>query len=227
MLDGNLDQQLLLKLNELAGPYPRLFDIADSSLFRGFPIFFALVALWFADDFDKRRSRMLTGLFAVCVATVVSVWCQFHISVHIRPLVDATLHLQTVEIPGLKWDRLSSFPSDTATLFFGFAAVVLLENCLAGLFCFLWVAFMVAMARVAFGFHYPSDMIGALLLGPAFVFLFTRFRYPKILFERALFAFSNHMYVVHALYFIFLAEASNLFLSLQDIGKDLVKILHS
>lgn len=141
--------------------------------------------------------------------------------------MDATLHLHTVDIPGLKRDRSSSFPSDTATLFFGLAAVIFLENRLAGIFCFLWVAVVVAMARVAFGFHYPSDVIGALLLGPAFVLLFTRFRYPQILFERILFAFSNQMYLVHALFFVFLTEASNLFLSVQDAGKELVKMLHS
>ena len=39
--------------------------------------------------------------------------------------------------------------------------------------------------------------------------------------------FEGRMYVVHALLFIFLAEASNLFLSLEAIGKYLVQILHS
>lgn len=77
MLDGNLDQQLLLKLNALAGPHPLIFDIGDNSLIRGLPISFALVALWFTDDCEKRRGRMLAGLFAACVATVISVCASF------------------------------------------------------------------------------------------------------------------------------------------------------
>jgi len=227
MLGGNLDQDLLLKLNTLAGPHPQIFDIADNSLLRGFPIFFALVALWFSDGSEKRRARMLAGLLAVCIATILSVWCQFNIAVHTRPLLDPALHLKTVDIPWFKWDRLSSFPSDTATLFFGLATVVLLENRLAGLFCFLWAAVVITIPRVAFGFHYPSDLIGSLVLASACVFLLVRFTYPRAFLERALFACRDHMYVVHALLFVFLTEVSNLFQSVQEIGKDLIRILHS
>jgi undecaprenyl-diphosphatase len=39
--------------------------------------------------------------------------------------------------------------------------------------------------------------------------------------------FEGRMYVVHALLFVVLAEASNLFLSLQALGKELVRLLHS
>jgi membrane-associated phospholipid phosphatase len=59
---------------------------------------------------------------------------------------------------------MSSFPSDTATLFFGLAAVVFVEERLVGLFCFVWVALIIAIPRVIFGFHYASDVIGSLVL---------------------------------------------------------------
>jgi hypothetical protein len=39
--------------------------------------------------------------------------------------------------------------------------------------------------------------------------------------------FGSRMYFVHALLFVFLADAFNLFQSLQILGKDLVKVLHS
>lgn len=227
MLGGNLDQELLLKLNALVAPHPQIFDIADSPLVRGFPIFFALVAFWFADDSEKRRGRMLAGLFAVCIATVLSIWCQFNIAVHTRPLLDATLHLKIPDMPWYKFERTNSFPSDTATLFFGFVMVVFVENRLAGLLCLLWAVVVIAIPRVAFGFHYPSDIVGSLMLVSACVFLFVRFPYPRVLFERTLLAFRDHMYVVHALLFAFLAEASTLFQSVQEIGKDVVRMLHS
>ena len=85
---SKLDQELLLSLNSLIGSdYRYLFDITRNSLFRGAPIFFALVALWFSGDCIERRSRMLAGLLAVCVATILSVWSQFHFHVHVRPLL--------------------------------------------------------------------------------------------------------------------------------------------
>ncbi|GLH75915.1 hypothetical protein SSBR45G_08230 [Bradyrhizobium sp. SSBR45G] len=225
-MTGNLDQDLLLGLNAFAGTHTALYELATNSLFRGFPIFGSLVALWFLDDCAERRSRMLAGLFGVCLATVLSVWLQFHVSVHTRPLLDPALHLNSVAVPW-SWDRQSSFPSDTTTLFFGLATVVFLDNRLAGSLCFLWVTAVVALSRVAFGFHYPSDVVGSLILGAAFVVLFNRSPYPRVLIERTLVALRNRMYLVHAFLFVFLAEASNLFLSLEQLGKNLVRMVLS
>jgi membrane-associated phospholipid phosphatase len=226
MAGRNLDQEILLTLNTLAGDHTQLYELANNSLFRGFPIFVSLVALWFAGDCEKRRSRMLAGLLAVCLATVLSVWFQFHVAVHTRPFWDPALHLKTVEAVPRNWNRGSSFPSDTATLFFGLAAVIFIENRLIGLVCFIWTAIVIAMPRVVFGFHYPSDILGSLILGPACVVVFNKLPYPRRLFERALIALKGRMYIVHALLFVFLAETSNLFLSLEQIGKDLVRMLH-
>jgi undecaprenyl-diphosphatase len=226
MAIAGLDQQSLLTLNAFGGGNTDLWELANNSLFRGFPLFFSLTALWFSDGPRERRGRMLAGLSAVCLATIFSVWFQFHVDVHTRPILDPALHLKTV-IPPWTWDRASSFPSDTATLFFGLAAIVYVEERWVGLFCFVWAAVIIAIPRVIFGFHYATDIIGSLVLGSACVFIIARSPYPRRLFERALTWFEGRMYIVHALLFVFLAEASNLFLSLQALGKELVRLLHS
>jgi len=223
---ADLDRVILLTLNAFAGGNSHVWELANNSLFRGFPLFFSLAALWFCGRRVERRGRMLAGLLAVCLATIFSVWAQFHIDVHTRPILDSSLHLETV-VPPWTWDRTSSFPSDTATLFFGLAAVVFVEERLVGLFCFVWAAVIIAIPRVIFGFHYASDIVGSLVLGVAAVFIFARSPYPRKLFERALTYFEGRMYIVHALLFVFLTEASNLFLSLQALGKELVRLLHS
>jgi len=121
-----LDQQLLLTLNSLVGSDVTIWKIANNALFRGFPIFFSFVALWFVRDCNKRRSRMLSGLFAVCVATVLSVWLQHYLDTHTRPILDQALHLKVADpVWTTIWDRTDSFPSDTATLFFALATVIL------------------------------------------------------------------------------------------------------
>jgi membrane-associated phospholipid phosphatase len=221
-----LDAEVLHALNSLGGGNQDLWDLANNSLFRGFPVFFSIVALWFAGDQRERRGRMLAGLFAVCLATMLSVWSQFHAAVHVRPILDLAIPLDTI-IPRTPWDRTNSFPSDTATLFFSLAAVVFVEKRSIGLFCFAWVAAIVAIPRVIVGLHYPSDIIGAFVLGPAVVFVFTKFRYPRGLFEYMLTWFESRMYIVHALLFIFLAEAFDLFPSLQGLGKVLARLLHA
>jgi hypothetical protein len=72
MISGNTDIELLLTFNSLLGSNDlhnrRLWDFGNNSLFRGFLIFFSLLALWFSDDCIKRRSRMLAGLSATCLA---------------------------------------------------------------------------------------------------------------------------------------------------------------
>lgn len=222
----DLDKEVLLTLNSFGGGNKYLWELASNSLFRGFPLFFSVLALWFSSDQPERRGRMLAGLLAVCLATMLSVWSQFHTVVHTRPILDSALHLETV-ILQKPWDRTNSFPSDTATLFFSLAAVIFVEKRLVGLFCFLWVATIIAIPRVIVGLHYPSDIIGSLVLGSASVFIFANIPYPKRLFERALMWFEGRMYIVHALLFVFLAEASELFISLQALGKGLVRLLHS
>lgn len=223
MTIAGLDRAILLALNSLGGRNSDLWALANNSLFRGFPVFFSIPALWFSGGQQKRRARMLTGLLAVCLATIFSVWSQFHIAVHTRPVLDPELHLETF-IPSMTWDRTGSFPSDTATLFFGLAAVVFVEQRLLGLLCFVWVAVVIAIPRIIFGFHYASDIMGSFVLGPASVFLFNVSPYPRRLFERALMLFENCMHFVHAFLFVFLAEAADLFLSLQALGKQLVRL---
>ncbi|EAQ33737.1 phosphoesterase, PA-phosphatase related [Nitrobacter sp. Nb-311A] len=221
-----LDRGILLTLNAFGGGNGTLWDLASNSLFRGFPVFFSVVCLWFSSDQPERRGRMLAGLLGVCLATMLSVWSQFHVVVHIRPILDLAIPLDTV-FPRTPWDRTNSFPSDTATLFFSLAAVVFVEKRSVGLFCFVWAAMIVAVPRIMVGLHYPSDIIGAFILGPAIVFTLTTLPYPRRLFERVLSWFESRLYIVHALLFIFLADAFDLFPSLQALGKMFVRSLHS
>ena len=231
MISGNTDIQLLVFLNSFVGSNNLLYKLlwyttGGNALIRGFPIFFLLIALWFYGDCRKRRSRMLAGLLATCLATVLSVWSQHHLTPHIRPLLDPALHLN---IADPQWagtfDRQGSFPSDSATLYFSLCAIIFLENRLIGCFCFLWALVFVGVTRVVFGWHYPSDIVGSLVLGPGCVYLFNKIPYFATLFERALKLFESRMYIVHALLFVFLADAYNLFLGLQGSSQLLFTLL--
>jgi undecaprenyl-diphosphatase len=97
--------------------------------------------------------------------------------------------------------------------------VIFLENRLVGLFCPLWVAVIIAVPRVIFGWHYPSDIAGSLVLPLACVLLFNTVPYLRTLFERTLILFESRMYIVHAFVVIFLMETFEVFPSLQKLGK--------
>src|SRR5262245_52914393 len=143
MIIGDTDIELLLTFNSLLGSNElhnkRLWDFGNGSLFRGFLIFFSLLALWFSYVFIIRRSRMRAGLSVTCPWVLLSFWCQHCITPHIRPLLDPALHLNIADPEwATLFQRQGSFPSDTATLFFSLAAVIFLENRLVGCLCFLW-----------------------------------------------------------------------------------------
>jgi membrane-associated phospholipid phosphatase len=218
-----MDTKLLVAINSFflsteQKSYFMLF-MGNNPVPRGFPIFLSLVGLWFSAECNKRRSRMLIGLLATCFATVASVWLQRHFTPHIRPLLDPTIPLKVVGVPTTGWDRLGSFPSDTATLFFSLVAVIVIENRLLGLLCFIWALMTAGVARIALGIHFPSDILGALVLGPVAVCLFNSVPYFKTLVERALNLFQDRMYLVHSLLFLFLAEAYDLFVGFQGTLK--------
>jgi membrane-associated phospholipid phosphatase len=218
---GQIDRDFLLRLNSIIGDHEFFNKIVaffgNDALPRGFLTFFLLAALWFAPDFDKRRARIIAGLLATCVAIFLSLFLQ-HFNIHTRPFLDEALSIKLFD-PTVtqKWDRLSSFPSDTATLYFALDTIIFLEVSFLGAIAFLWSIITVGFVRVALGFHYPSDILGALLLGPGCVYLGSKSRQVGAQCERFLALFHSNEHILHALFLIFMAEAYILFESLQTI----------
>jgi undecaprenyl-diphosphatase len=191
-----------------------LFGLGNVQLARGFPIFFALVWLWFSGGTD-RRARMLSGMLGLCVALACSLWMQHHLAIHTRPFLDPALHLNLPNPEITKdWDRRNSFPSDTATLFFSLAAIIAIETPIVGFAAAVWVLVAVGLVRVALGYHYPSDILGAAVLGPALVLLFAS-RPARRLVARLPATLERYQPAFHALFFLFVAEAYGSFSSLE------------
>jgi undecaprenyl-diphosphatase len=226
---GWIDKEAVLLLNSFMGNNKLLDQIivglGDNPLVRGFPVFFPLVALWFYDGYQRRRGPILAGLFATCLAVFLSVWVQYHILIHTRPFLDQTLPIKLYDPRMVEdWDRLGSFPSDTATLYFSLITVIFLESPLVGGIALLWSLVTVGVLRIALGYHYPSDILGALVLGPGCVYLIAKNRYILMFFDRILNVFQSTEYILNGLFFIFLAEAYDLFPGLQGIVKGLILV---
>jgi undecaprenyl-diphosphatase len=217
-----IDRDSVLFLNSFVGEdklEDKLIDaIGQNAFVRGFPIFFSLVALWFLDNNQRRQARIAAGLFASFIAVVLSIAIQHRIYIHTRPFLDETLGLKLYD-PSIAehWDRLSSFPSDTGMLFFSLCTVIFVESPLIGGIAFLWSLVSVGAARVLVGFHYPSDILGSLVLGPGCVFLIGMNKYVVLGFERLINLFKTRPYILHGLFFLALAEAYSLFIGLRHI----------
>ena len=197
-----------------------IYTLIYDPLFRGLPVFFPLIVMWLRDDDSQKRARLLVGLIAACLMTGFSVWCQTHLRVHLRPLIDPSIPLKDfVPTAGAHdWGkRLYSFPSDTSMLFFSIATIVFLESRLWGTVAFVWALLTTGLVRVALGWHYPSDILGSLLLGPSCVLLLTRFTYLTQHLRKLLDFCQPRFYLVHACVFVFLADAYSLFPAGQGV----------
>ena len=106
------------------------------------------------------------------LATVISVALQFLFTPHIRPFMDPALPMNTnmVDLGDSGLHRLSSFPALTS-LYFAVCTIIFLENRKLGIACGIWAFLTVGVCRVALGYHYPSDILGALVLGPGLVLI--------------------------------------------------------
>lgn len=219
---ARLDLWLLLLLNSLVPHHPELvrlfFALTDNSLYRGIPVFAAIVALWFAGESSERRARMTLGLLATAVATVASVWLQYHYNLHLRPALDPALHLRGAESLNLSvWDRRSSFPSDTSTLFFAMSLVAWRERRSYGWICLVWSLFTAGVVRVAVGMHYPSDVLASFLLAFCCVYAIAKPVTLQRIVQRLIDRAAGRIEWVHVLLFGYLADAYSLFCGLQEV----------
>jgi membrane-associated phospholipid phosphatase len=177
-----MDLSVLYFLNKLAasggivGTLTGMF--AENPLLRGGPIFFCIFYLWFSTNDVNVRVRMMAGFLACILSVVISVFCQSHVPIHVRPVYDNRLPIANV----LKFsrdsaeNRIYSFPSDTATLYFALVTIVFLQNKKLGLLSFLWALLTVGACRVAAGLHYPSDILAGMIFGGALVLILSNIR---------------------------------------------------
>jgi membrane-associated phospholipid phosphatase len=211
-----LDKNLLLTLNSLT--YNRvwvevLLLFGNNALVRGGPVFFALVLVWFAKPEPEHQIKILSGLVATMLATITSVALQFFFTPHIRPFMDTALPINAAvaDLGDLGLHRLSSFPSDSASLYFAVCTIIFLENRKLGIACGVWAFLTAGVCRVALGYHYPSDILGALVLGPGLVVISSKIGFIQTFCAVQVCRFQISMPVRTALMFLFLGDAYNQF----------------
>jgi len=185
----------------------------------------------FSESTPRIKSQILLGLLGTFLAVVVSVWCQRHLHVHLRPVFDGSLDIKDVEgwaSHKNTWgQRLYSLPSDTATAYFAIGALVYQQRKLLGLLCFFWIFLTVGVGRVVLGLHYPSDILAGFFLGFSLVYLFTNLKAAQALLMRLMQRYdaSNRIYMTFIC--LFSAEAYSLFPGLQEIYFSLLKLLNN
>jgi undecaprenyl-diphosphatase len=174
------DEGIILYLNRYAAK-SELFDkfltvFLQRSSVRLLPIVICLVWVWFYKrEPNNQRIAVVQALLGAAVAFLASRLIQ-----NVSPFRPRPLHSETLGfvLPyGVSADTLrewSSFPSDTTAVAFALATGVWIASRPLGWGCLVWAAVVVGFPRIYAGLHYPTDILGAALMGMFFTLLCSR-----------------------------------------------------
>lgn len=108
-----------------------------------------------------------SGIFAWCLAHIIKILIQsqrpYLVLENVSPLLNKTDY---------------SFPSGHATFFMALAIAVFLSHKKVG-YIFIFFAFLIGLARIITGVHFPIDILGGYILGALIAYL-VRLIYDKI-----------------------------------------------
>lgn len=168
---GNLDRAALHAINQWVGRVPAfdsaMIELVDLALLKGVVLMVAYAALWFAAaPRSLRRRQLLAGMMGIVATGVVARFLQHALPFHNRPLhtPDFAFHLVAGQNPDAL-NHWGSFPSDHAAFFGAIVVVLALQSRALGIGAFLWTLLVVCFPRLYLGYHWPSDLIGGLVLG--------------------------------------------------------------
>lgn len=155
-----MDLKLFFILNNLTGQ-SRVFDmliIFLGAYFQYFLVIFLFLFLYFSKYSKQQKFRMF---WVTIISTVIA---RFGIVEIIRFFYHRPRPFALHQIHQLLSENEWSFPSGHAAFFFAMATAIYLYNKKWGLYFFIGAIFM-NISRIVAGVHYPSDIIGGMIVG--------------------------------------------------------------
>jgi len=183
----DVDIQVVQWLNQYVNVYP-LFDgfvvVANRyHLFRGVVI---VALLWWA--WMGSRTRLVTEdlllvrtLLGLLVSILAARGLQNMLPNRPRPAHDPDLLFQVPDgFSGAEFlEEWSSFPSDHAVVVAALVIAIFHFNRLIGVLALVWGIFVVLFPRVYLGLHYPSDILGGIIVGAVVMLVALHIPLPK------------------------------------------------
>jgi len=163
----SLDFYLFQLINSWAGQYSWLDNLGVffAKYFGYLLIFFLL--LFLIKNFKKYWPMVVKAFSAAILARLVIVNIIRFFYYRPRPFIANQVNLLLSDEP------TGSFPSGHAAFYFAISTIVFLFNKKAGTF-FLIASFLISIARVFSGIHWPSDILTGALIGIFSAWLITK-----------------------------------------------------
>lgn len=210
-----LFDKLMLKMDSLS--------LIKTGLFAAF-----LFYVWFREEGDWCGDRpfVIRTLIGVVVAIAVSRAMQELLPHRVRPMFEPTLKLR---LPSDLRTYLSykdnSFPSDTTTLATALATAVYMQNRLLGLLAAAIVILASILTKLYLGYHYPSDIVGGILIGIVCMKAAHSIHIPDAGWRLLLRLHDAYRGIFYAVMFIAFWQIATLFNDIRLIGRGILEIL--
>lgn len=213
---ASLDAGSAHAFNRLGHAYPQfaqsMYWLATALLIKTLPVLMIVVWCWFdistRSDPDRLRSQIAAGVAASLASISVAMAVQKLVGHRERPFFQPNYTFMDF-FGGAPQRDISSFPSDTCALVFGFSMVAFVYSRRVGLFAFAWAVLAVAMPRLLTGIHFVSDVLFSALTGTVLVILAVAVLAPLIQ-SPMLYLLQRYKALIYALTFGLLFEVGRL-----------------
>ena len=166
----SLDIEIIRIINQFAQQYPffdRVFSTIGGHLFRTVTLVALVWWAWFrpSKTVDTDRERLISTLLFCMVAIIIAKLMSVCLPFRVRPLAIPGLVSRLPASATLAWEKMSSFPSDHAVLFFTLSTGLTFVSRPVGIFAYTFTILFVCLPRIYIGEHYPTDIIAGALVG--------------------------------------------------------------
>lgn len=146
---------------------------AGNTLLKGGVLVALFYWAWFSFAAQsKERNILLSALIATPIIVVTARLLALNLPFRVRPIHNENLNFTLpTGISEKVLDGWSSFPSDHAVLYFGFAVGIFATSQRLGLIAILYTLIFIGLPRMYTGYHYPSDILGGMLIGGILVLI--------------------------------------------------------
>ncbi len=154
-----MDFYLFEQINQFAGKWTCLDNLGIfMAEYSGYFLILLLLNFLFLKNKKKYSTMILEAFFSAILARLVITNIIRTIYYRPRPFIEHQVNLL------LEHSAEGSFPSGHAAFFFALSAIVYFFNKKAGIF-FLIISFLMGIARVFVGIHYPRDILAGIFVG--------------------------------------------------------------